>query len=432
MSSSHPTPSRLVKINRGIFQVAYEKPPPRRLSLPVHLEELSQLVKYSCRLLYAVFQLSTSTFLLYSGGIFWMSAAPAISLYLTTVVLDQIEMYMFERRVDLFLLQWVALIWIAASLATALGNRFLSETAQVLNSSMRVHFYPQFARASLKLDVPGMEAQMDRLPSSFGFEYHDTGAWEFVKNLTVYLQDLSTIILEVLVLAYIVSSKVKAGGVVLALFCIAVPTLKLFMPSNGVAGAGYAFWTRNLVFHRLSALHAMVFSSVYRSTLMKDGATDFLLKDYIETIEELGVLTEDSCTLQSIPVPWYWQFCQDLLMELPLAVWATISFRAPLTTIFLIKQASFALNTCLQRFQHSKSLLSILEMSKVFCETLELGGDMGEGKSEYPSVSQSSSMGMRVSFRDVHVKYGQDAPGLRGISLDIEPGQLVLIIGPNC
>lgn len=39
---------------------------------------------------------------------------------------------------------------------------------------------------------------------------------------------------------------------------------------------GYAYWTHNRAYHRLNALHTMVFDTSYRPTILKDGATEYL------------------------------------------------------------------------------------------------------------------------------------------------------------
>lgn len=94
------------------------------------------------------------------------------------------------------------------------------------------------------------------------------------------------------------------------------------------------------MYHRLAAMYQIIFDIGYRTTLLKDGAVDFvihgtflplayggpiwthnlsdLLSEYERCMKELGFLSFDAEMLSyGIPVAWYWQILQ-VIMEIPL------------------------------------------------------------------------------------------------------------------
>lgn len=98
---------------------------------------------------------------------------------------------------------------------------------------------------------------------------------------------------------------------------------------------GYSFWTNNPAYHRVAAMHQIIFDIGYRKSVLKDGAINFIIQglpaccrillrlivsfpEYERSMKELGFLSIDAEMLcYGIPIPWYWQVL-EMVVEIPL------------------------------------------------------------------------------------------------------------------
>ncbi|KAE9402373.1 P-loop containing nucleoside triphosphate hydrolase protein [Gymnopus androsaceus JB14] len=214
------------------------------------------------------------------------------------------------------------------------------------------------------------------------------------------------------------------------------------IPTNGLGGVGYSFWTNNPAYHRLAAMHQIIFDTEYRKTLLKDGATDFVLAEYERSMKELGFLSVDAEILcYGIPVAWYWQMLQ-VMVDVPLIGFLftyptvdQVSTTSWLMTGLFVQYAATRMKKSIDNVKTSqKPLHEVLGVAERFYKGLTVKGLLKQGRRPYPDRTHSLSMGMRISFRNVSLVHQSSLcihPAVQNVSFNIAPGQFVLLVGQN-
>lgn len=143
MKPAHP---KIKRDRVGIFEVAYEKRPSKSFSLVAVIAavlDICKLLPFGVRLMLKPLSKAPITYMAYHGTFLWKAMAPAFSLYLATVILDQVhccyrvspncsltpilqmENYMNHRITssDVFSLQCVVFVWSLSTLMSAGAER---------------------------------------------------------------------------------------------------------------------------------------------------------------------------------------------------------------------------------------------------------------------------------------------------------------------
>ncbi|KAF9002756.1 P-loop containing nucleoside triphosphate hydrolase protein [Cyathus striatus] len=405
--------SNLRKLKWGIFEVAYERPESTFSRTGKH---------YPIFICLAYRMLSM------------LSISPALSLYFSHAILSLLQKLIFSRDInehDQVALLLFVCMWIISALLSSLIQRFCDDNRLCLGGHLRCHFLPRFAHASLAADMSFVQDYklQGAVPNSWSFSDGAPGL-DIFTELCTRATDLLTVFFELLVLVYIISQKATSD-----------------FPSNGTEGAGYTFWTKNPYFYRLSALHLIVFDPSYRESLAKDGLSEHLYYDYKRTSESLGIVKSDTFALAwNYPRPWYWDLAHGLINDYPMAMYATtLPWRftnSSLATMALFQYGMNALRQSVtQCLTGPAPLRDTFVRAQTLYTTLSYVNPSHTGTVQYPHPTSSSSKGMKISFRDVSVRYqniddGNDILGtgleaVKSATFDVNPGQLVVITGVN-
>ncbi|KAF8236754.1 P-loop containing nucleoside triphosphate hydrolase protein [Tricholoma matsutake] len=437
-------PAGTHRFSWGIFEVIYDYP--IRTFAPfsgsLDYRNLRSALRFLCELRRS----APRPFAIHVLGCVWMSVAPALSLYFSSAILNMISMRTSivsheDIHCDGFLLQLYITLF-SAALSTFV-DRMIEENKLLFGAHLRLHFLPQLANVSLRLDIDLLKDHHFHgvLPDPWGFS-EGAPALSFIMDLSARLRNITTLILEILVLFHIILVTRNPDAKFLASLCALCFTFMCFCPSNAIGGAGYTFYTKNKNFHRLHGLYRMVFDVKYRETLAKDSSHEYLSKEFKQTVDALGISKIDAVALAYyLPPPWYAVLSTILFIDYPMAVYAltlpwSLSWSS-IATMALFQHASTTLRQSMESLRGSQFPASVTETMhhiRRFYEALDYNNNVDKAVN-YPN-HLSCSKGMRVSFRNISFAYGEPSSdhtiwALRNVRFDIEPGQLVVIVGGN-
>ncbi|KAF9023839.1 P-loop containing nucleoside triphosphate hydrolase protein [Hymenopellis radicata] len=334
-------------------------------------------------------------------------------------------------------LRTAVIVCLTTGAVSSVASRIIEEQGIIIDSTFKLHFFPKFAEVGLALDLktslgptslPGPD-ELHMVPKSQG--------WEALSGIILHLRTFIGIVLQLCVqvaLLYLYGSipiwTVLTLGYVL-------PVMSTFIPSSRFGDAGYVFWTNDKHYTRLRGLHQMIFyPSVYRESLIKTGGQEKLSKDYAQEFEEVGAFRWNEQTLAMSPPPsWTWDFVRLLIDYCPILYGTIISYLLPIDATLLASLALMQLSyssikqdiVFMQQIGRAQPLNMLLQTAKRFYDALEMSPAMEDGQVK----DLESKGGFSVSFRDVSFGYGNGNDVLIGVSFDVSPGDLVVIIGDN-
>ncbi|KAF9061795.1 P-loop containing nucleoside triphosphate hydrolase protein [Rhodocollybia butyracea] len=443
--------SQIKRIKKGIFDLAFEEPPSAWqlcTNFCSNLQLMRRRSRNAGRLLKELFSIAPMAFLFYSMAVLWPSLKSALYLWSVAFLLETAtDLTTLQRNTETSIssVQALVLMLVLCSFMTALCERISFQSSRRIKHGFRDRFYPQLARKSLALDyntTTALEIQTI-LPPPWAYELDHSLGWEFLHGLTIGTTNFFTITLEISTLLAIVARHTKPLlSELVAFCCIVIPIMMMLIPTNGLGGVGYSFWTNHPAFHRLAAMHQVIFDVEYRKTLLKDGSTDFVLREYERSMKELGFLSFDEEMLcHGIPVAWYWQLLQ-VMVDVPLTFFLFTypwieqgSLTVWLTTGIFVQYAAIRLKQSINNVKTAqKPVHEVLDIADKFYRALESKGMDCQGVRTYPDRTHSLPTGMRISFRNVSLVPQSSfsvQPALQNVSFDVAPGQFVLLVGQN-
>ncbi|RDB22889.1 Lipid A export ATP-binding/permease protein MsbA [Hypsizygus marmoreus] len=428
----------------GIFIVSYSDPG-RTSSFRMKGITISwQPFISTIRLIVDLCVIAPRPFAFLALGSLWLSTTPALSLYLSFVVLEAIHSSVIHQidahnRCNLFIF---VCAWLGTAILSSFVDHLLDENKLVLGAHLRAHFLPELANARLRLDIthPDYHRLRTSLPNSWGFS-EGAPALNFVLELSSRIRTVLTISFELFVLIHIVATNNGPDAFVLRCIGILFLVVVYWAPSNGLGGAGYTFWTKNKNYHKLCGLHAILFQDKYSETLTKDGVGERICRDYKNTSDALGIAKCDTFALAChLPPPWYWMLARAMILDYPMALYAlalpwSLSSRS-LVNMALVQHGTTILGQSIDTFKRYRDPSPLMIQVQRFYETLDYQGENDHhGDVPYPTPS-SSRRGMKLSFRNVSCILTSSTGGsgvlaVNNASFSIEPGQLVVIVGGN-
>ncbi|GLB34465.1 putative P-loop containing nucleoside triphosphate hydrolase protein [Lyophyllum shimeji] len=430
------------RITWGIFEVAYDDPPVngppyyycmKGLLMPHRVNALSRLLR-------DLWIIAPGPFLVHVAGSLWMSAAPAITLYLYFSILQFVQVSATSRIVSPNSLMLLASAWLGCGAVSTLVGRCLDENRLVLGAHLRAHFLPKLAKACLDSETDNWDGGAAYASSSGSLGFGEgTPALDLIVEVVSRARDILTVALEFVVLALMASNVPNPDAFILKLIYMLTVVVTFLAPSNGVGGSGYTFWTKNIHYHRLCGLHSTVFDLKYREAIMKDGAGKRLHSEYETTLDSLGPAKSDALALACyIPLPWYWAMARTIVIEYPAALYCLIlpwslSPRS-LGTIALIQHAATTLGRSVDLLRRSHDPCPVIDQIRRFYQVLDRSARNDDPEATKCPLQSGSPRGMKVSLRNVSSTYQGPAGevlAVEDVSLDIEPGQLVVIVGGN-
>ncbi|KAJ7170787.1 P-loop containing nucleoside triphosphate hydrolase protein [Mycena crocata] len=418
----------------GIFQVAYGVPVchPSLNALRRHLQDLRHSAPCGLRLFLEIYRTARVLVIVHLLAVMLLIVAPAFSLYLSASILGIVEDSVMTRKMtDLHVnvLQVLIFMWLFNVIMNSLSSRIKVDTENSLRGHLRAHFLPQLAN--------GWET-MSSLPLEHSFD-SEVPCLRFFQQIVTRFRNFLTVIAVEGVLVMIIARRGIHETQLLAFFSLMLPAVILLKPNSGVGGAGYVFWTSNSDFYYLAALHKLAFSQHFRATLTRDGLCSYISQEYQRVSAALGYFNIDTFSMQAaLQVQWYWDILQTLIVEHPLPLCALmIPWTDPVASLVTMVLVQHATSTLFQivrdlKWQGPDTLAEVLRWAKQHYDAIALDSKLYHGTAPYPDPMSSEVQGMKVSFRNVSFKHGEDEPfAVSDVSFDIQAGNLAIIVGAN-
>lgn len=438
---SAPVDPNLRQTTWGIFQVAYVASSVPFLSF-ASLDEYRRGAKVLYRFLKEMWTIDWQSCLEYYAFTLWLIVSPSFSLCFAYLVLLNLERFVtrqesgFNMARELSEVQWLALLWLFSAIFSDQVLHGMVRTRADFGGHLRSHFIPKLVKARLEWNPT------EDFPCGFPAS-HDYGdfipGWDFFDGFFILVRYILALGLEVAVMGYIISREGGAWASVILGILVAAPLiLTLLAPGTGMGLSGRTFWTTNSRYNRLMVLFNMVFAPDYLRLLIKDGLVDSILEEYNLVTAALGIVRADTWIIWNQPSPWYWSIPLTLTIRYPMALCALIlPFTIPSTS--MIATMAFLQYAILTMRCSAKSLkalaarsspLVIMQSIERFYDVLDSPPAAPRGILDYPNVD--SRNGTKFTLKDVSYRYASTiSPTIKNVNLDIEPGQLVLIVGEN-
>ncbi|KAF8065377.1 P-loop containing nucleoside triphosphate hydrolase protein [Lyophyllum atratum] len=457
------------RVARGIFSIVYDSSPCSRINsfnLPSHdeLRSYGTYIQSMWRFICEVCDVAPSPFICYSLFSLWIAVAPAIALILCYSALDIIEEAVVARDLSddgFSQLKYLILTWLLVEVSSAMLRRCLDDVALKLTGHLKAHFLPQLAKANLNLDIEYIRGRIVKSRFMKGANHHsdtrqailhegwsshdNVNGLDIIQHLFNRARGILALSMQLLALLSIIYRDESHGAQVLMYLLLTYFTLAFVKYIVGTQG--FLFFTDNADYHRQLSLHTMIYGTrdqpMYRQAIAKDGIGRYLGDEYCRVSNDLGIVSETPWHLATRPrsTKLYWLgVIQSLVIDCPLSLF-TFMLPLGLSASSLATMSFFQYATALLRetaravenASHNGSFKAIMSDADRLYEVLDNIHNAGikQGYKSYPA-EKSSPLGMKLSFRNVSLWYeNQILPALDNISVDIAPGQLVLIVGVN-
>ncbi|KDQ61277.1 hypothetical protein JAAARDRAFT_191368 [Jaapia argillacea MUCL 33604] len=436
--------NNLKYLQYGIFTVVYEASRYHDVTLRQGIQtvmDLYDMGSFATRLFAEVFFLAPIPLVLYIFSSLWKGVASALGLYACSVLLNLIETRTANRSGDERDMELIVLAWVLSALISTMVARLFDDTKAILRSQLKAHFFPKLAQASLNLDLATyLDPEVSALfPTDFLFEDEAPG-WGVIESICRTMGGLVSLALHAAVLISAFSRQGDYESVSLLALCAAHPILISIFPKDAVGGRPYIYYTENPLYNRLDRLYRIAFGYGYRQDLITDDAQSYILEEFTRATRALGVdkRNDPSPIRLAIPRAWFWNFLEDIALELPFASFALALSMSSLTSMILLLQALHSFRNLTPLSACCASMRDAFAYSKRLYAATETKSPMPHGVLNYPHEPSSSLEGIRISFRNVSFNYpghfrsyGQGREVLSDLSFDILPGQIVLIVGVN-
>ncbi|KAG1792125.1 P-loop containing nucleoside triphosphate hydrolase protein [Suillus plorans] len=438
--SPYPPPRIL---SHGIYTVAYESPSPLNWTSDIRAWIGQYFVSftnlsYARRLLGEIYFLGPGLLIGHICVTLWLGISDALLLFCLSSIINFVE-GQSSGNVPHDSLDIVIYGGFLCAIVEPVCSRCLAYVNDIINSRLKAHFLPQLIEASMRVDVSSMQDCYTIFPVRGHFASDVPGS-SFLQGLFHITRTTISLLSQVAVLINAVLHKPSPEREVLFLFCIAHPLVRWLAPSNVTGTQGYIFYTLNVPFKQMKALYDLAFSPQYREELILNGATNSFHSEYQKSTKQLGdeIVTEPFPWAGGLIRRWYWDFLINLTLDLPLAVYALVLPHrlspSSVMAVALLQQTTNRLSLSIGEYGMNTSIKSLCLQAKWLYDAIGYKSKISNGPMSYPDPSQycSSSDGMKISFRQVSLRYEKCShKALDNVTLEIAPGQLVLVVGVN-
>ncbi|KAF8902803.1 P-loop containing nucleoside triphosphate hydrolase protein [Gymnopilus junonius] len=340
-------------------------------------------------------------------------ADPSKSLFVDLAFKDEL---MQQREEITNHLQLLVFAWLFCGLMTHRVENIMIELRPKIGGSLRAHFLPKLVKAHLEWDPDALQTTPEAFPCASDFGDFIPG-WDFFAETFDRLRHTTAVILEVFTLIFITCLFYRSfeayilSGLLLLFFINA-----LLFPVNGAGGVGYTFWTKNTDYNRLMALFNVVFDHKYRFNLVKDGLVDYLIKEYNDVSEALGVVEADTWSaLCALFIPW--ATSRSILSAMIIFQYAIFNMR---DSIDILKHAR-ARSSLLVLWKRAETLYQVIDRThKTIADQKSVDG---------PLINHA---GANITFSNLSYKYPHSSsPAIDNVNLTIKPGQVIVITGSS-
>ncbi|GLB34638.1 putative ABC transporter [Lyophyllum shimeji] len=236
----------------------------------------------------------------------------------------------------------------------------------------------------------------------------------------------------------IVHASRSSGGPIFAFLCTAKPLLRVFFNDN-VWSKTFVVNTNNKHYQRMESLAALTADN-YRQDFVTGNLGGHILQEYEKAREQLG----DTCTDEfwdqwdRKPSPAL-DILSSMAGDLPMIYCAMNAVINPrkfsIASVAVLQQSSSTLRYSFQSIIYNAKTFqrNVGKLTKLYAVS-EQKAKLQDGDLAYPAAETENKEGMAFELRNVTFVYPgskNEATALKGVSLTIKPGQLVVIVGAN-
>ncbi|KAG5644407.1 hypothetical protein DXG03_008574 [Asterophora parasitica] len=436
------------QVPRGIFTTVYDSPKAKPLVSSLPSKEDLNVQWANARSLWRFIQENVSiapgTFILYTLFSMWLAVTPAISIHLCHTVLDVIQETLStgdQPEYNATRLRDLVLPWVMVEMSFTIVKHFLDTSALALSGHIKKALLPRLARANLDLDVRYPQETRQTILHGGWSSFQNIKGLDMIQSLFNRAREIFAVFTQLYVLFVVILQSDSTDLHVLVYITSAYFILAVL--KNVIGVQGFLFFTDDLHFNRQLSLHTMIYNTHpnYRPMIAKDGAAKYIAQEYERASDNLGFVPEPwhvATSPHSVALYWV-RSIQTFILEHPLSLLALMLpnvSASSLATMALFLYSATRMRRgfdAIEAARNSGSFKQILEDVGRLYEVLDNIASTGftQGYKKYP-VEKSSPDGMKISFRNVSLHYEtQKTPSLANITVDIKPGQLVLVVGDH-
>ncbi|KAG9226452.1 hypothetical protein CCMSSC00406_0003331 [Pleurotus cornucopiae] len=434
----------LRRLRWGIFEIAFE-PPSRRyafLGCVSSWPRIPPSVPYAARLLRDVFSIAPFTFATYILACLWTTGSSILSLYMAIMAVDLMSgPIQCVNDGGTGPLPALVYSFMASTLVSTLVQRMkygavvYFYTALLINLNFvqerHINVFTWTPPKLFSSTTPKLEARAvndTSYPEPWQFEEVAPG-WAIIEQLCFKASIFCVAFIQACILLSLYLKKTSLEFKLLVVFGVYYPILLYTIPSDGVGGAEYTFWTSNPYYRRLAALYTLIFSPKYEEDIRKDGISSFLaagkstarlmlvdppISDE-NTTKNMRTPQGTSVSIGLMQQRWRRMISLDRCCGICGAVLSSTSL---FNVDLCLRMRSTFDDTCQQAERFYVPFTKILVREEL-------------GVPSFPNAA-ASSKGMKVQFSDVRVtREDAERDVLRNLSFIVHPGQIVAIVGPN-
>ncbi|KAI0774928.1 P-loop containing nucleoside triphosphate hydrolase protein [Trametes elegans] len=362
------------------------------------------------------------------------SLEPMLLLYCSASLLQQIEKALVSGKADMTAITLAVVVRLVCVALISALRWWKQNTMPRLERHVIRQLKANLVAARLRTDMPTSlkPATTDKVK-----------AREVWDSLALLFELCGVVVNSISLLALIATSSrsIAGRGPIFLALCVAKPLIsQSVIGERSIWPIPHIVHTDNEVFLRLKRLVKMS-KPKFHEEVIGAGLGDYILDEYKKASALLRHTSDEYVSMQyrrrASPVA---AASKQLLGELPLLYCVLYAVRGSGTlsvaSVAVLQQSSQTFGEAIG------SLLFCVEQFKDFShhinryyraiEAPDKQNELADGKLTYP-LPQSSSKGMGFELRNVCFEYpGNTEQGaLKGVSLTIKPGQLVVIVGAN-
>ncbi|KIY66142.1 P-loop containing nucleoside triphosphate hydrolase protein [Cylindrobasidium torrendii FP15055 ss-10] len=427
-------PSTVRSVQLGLFKVLYDDAPFAPLD---PLKKASKCLGSGWRLLSDVVAVATIPAILFLLGSLWLVFADAVSSVVLYMGLQMLPRVMGEPDYAATSGTVLLIVWLFSSAITSVAARIHYSQRAAMDSLLKAYFYPQYARASLSLDL---KAACSPNPMPEPTEYR-TGVAEsgrlFLQlehslrfRLSIYLQ----VIAQAMLLRYSGFHSFWTAGI----FGIVFPVAMLCLPSTYFRGSGFLFFPTDEHYLKADAYHQLIFAPWrYRESMIKTGGFKNVVDEYTKELKSVGSVKYSEIYIAMAYLPlrgMFWEFIHVCVMLSPTLYALYLSKFPAVNTLW---PSLLAVQILYVRFSSEIKKLQASILSPISTTLMEIK-DLYDDKFMKPTmdngVTPIQGRGMSVSLKNVCYKDPTSQKALENITFELpsgQPGNIAVVTGTN-
>ncbi|KAI5900816.1 P-loop containing nucleoside triphosphate hydrolase protein [Schizophyllum commune H4-8] len=261
---------------------------------------------------------------------------------------------------------------------------------------------------------------------------------ERLDELVVRARDALALVIVFSVLAYVVASVDEAERTVLLIVVSIYALVRIITPFDKFGGAGFTFWPSRPSYLRLRALHNIAFNYSHRQVADRHGAADALVEEYADICNGLGRIPGQITRMANKGVrrSFFWDVLCAFSVKQPMVLASLAVYvaapRRSIGILAFVQYLVYTLNKVLKHGLKSESVTSIMKEIRELYDLLDwVETDKRRPACATVTLDSLEPQGMRIELRDVSVDDRNEYQDVDGLSVDIKPGQVVLLTGTH-